>query len=407
MPSHRLTLFLFVLALGGCESGDSSTDAATDGSESAALYSVGTIVTQPTGRTLFVQTVPSLEGSLNLDSAIEAPGNSRHWAYEGSVYVGLGQEPTLIRYVPDEEGRLQEVDRLSFSRFGVGRMPPALTFLSPTKAYLLLYEELTLAVFDPTAMEITGEVDLSSLGEEGFTSELWFPTLSEGRLYVPVRPVNYATFDIVPSVRVAIFDTERNTLLGVADDRRCVAASRPAVGPDGDVYVIGEGRNYITQVLAEARDAEAPPTCLLRIRAGETRFDPDYFVDVASFTEGLGAATGMWQVPGEPGVAYAKMVDLSALPEDASLTALNLFGFSIFRFWRIELGDEVRAVEVGDQPASTIDFGASSVDGLLYFGVGDTSMGGETNVLRIEPSANRSATAFSLTGSLRDIYRLR
>ncbi len=408
-PMSAFRLLSVTLLLAACGSEDGASTLAPDAGPGASgpLYSVGTIVAEPTGRSLFVQTVTELSGDVDLDRAIEVAGNARHWAYEGAVYVGLGQEPTLVRYLPDATGQLQEDRRFNFQRSGVLSSPPGLVFLSPSKAYLFLHEALSVLVFDPTEMVITGEIDLGSLQEEGFVTELWFPTLHEGRVYVPVRPVNYLTFEIVPTVRVAILDTATDTLLGVADDPRCVAASRPAVGPEGAVYVLGEGRNYITQVLAEVRDIEAPPTCLLRIPAGTTAFDPDYFVDVAAVTGGLPAATAMWASPGEPGVAYAKMLDESAIPEGVEITGANLWGFAAFKFWRLELGDAVVATEVSPQPFSTIDFGATPVDGQLYFGVGDTSMGGRTTVHALDPATNGAAPAFELTGSLREIYRLR
>ncbi|MEM1418140.1 MAG: hypothetical protein AAGH15_24810, partial [Myxococcota bacterium] len=175
--------------LGLRDQGGSADEGIDDAGAPGPLYSVGTIVAEPTGRSFYVQTTNVLEGSFGLEGAIEVPGNSRHWAYEGSVYVGMGEEPTLVRYTPNAEGALEETGRLSFLGFGSRSMPPAAVFIAPDKAYMVLFDALTVVIFDPTEMAILGDIDLTSLGEEGLISELWFPTLHAGRLYLPVRPV--------------------------------------------------------------------------------------------------------------------------------------------------------------------------------------------------------------------------
>lgn len=394
---------LVLLALGCGDSPNSGSGGSPAGSE--ALYSVGGIVIEPTGRTLFVQTVSELTGTLGLDNAIEAAGNSRHWAFEGAVYIGLGEEPTLIRYVPDENGALQLDERLSFQRYGVSSIPAGAAFLSENKAYMLLHEALVVVVFDPTEMVILDEIDISSLAVPDLTLETWFVTPHQDRLYVPVRRVDETSFLIEPSVAVAVFDTLSDELIAVAQDDRCVGASRPTVGPDGNIYVLGDGRNFLTQIISDIRDLPVPPTCLLRILDGETTFDPNFFVDIEDITGGRNAATQMWQVPGFRDAAFAKMYYPEEVPADVEVTGFNVWSYPVYKLWKLELGDVVTAVETADQPFSLVDFGAVPVEGGLFFGVSPDSS--TTTVYRIDPEANAASPAFEMTGLLREIYRLR
>ncbi|MEM7136689.1 MAG: DUF4374 domain-containing protein [Myxococcota bacterium] len=409
----RFTLLLTSLVILGCSGsteagtgGDGGTQAAGGAGGDGALFSVGSVVVEPTGRTLFVQTVRDLSGTLSLEDAIEAPGNSRHWAFEGAVYVGLGEEPTLIRYLADDNGTLQVDRRLSFQRYGISGIPAGAAFLSADKAYLLLHEALVVVVFDPTDMVILDEIDISDFAKPNLTLETWFVTQDEDRLYVPIRRVNENSFEIDPNVAVAIFDTVSDEVIGLAEDDRCVAASRPAIGPDGHIYVLGDGRNFLTQIISEIRGLEVPPTCILRIRQGEAEFDPEFYVDMNDITGGRDAATAMWQVPGFRDAGFAKMYYPEEVPPDVEVTGFNVWNYPVYKLWRIELGDVVTAVETEDQPFSLVDFGAVPVDGELYFG-NSPDAGGTTTVFRIDPAANSASPAFEITGALREIYRLR
>lgn len=410
----RAIAFAVIIAFLGC-SDDGATGGGggdggggtggTGGAGAGALFSIAGIVIQPTGRSLFVQTISELSGSYGLETAVEAPGNSRHWAYGGAVYIGLAEEPTLVRYVPDDAGDLVVDARLSFQSYGVSGIPAGIAFLRPDKAYLILHEALTIVLFDPSTMEITGEIDISSLAKPDFSLETWMVTHHEGRLYVPVRHIDAVAFLIDPLVSVAIFDTETDSLVAVAEDDRCVAASQPAVGPDGAIYVLGDGRNYLTQLIAMQRELEPPSTCVIRIPEGETSFDPDFYVDVATIADGRDAVTAMWQVAGDRSSAFAKMYYPEELPPDADLTGTNLWGYPVFKLWRLELGDTITAVETSGQPFSLVDFGGVPVDNGLFFGVSPDSA--TTTVYRVDPTTNSATVAFEMTGLLRGIYRLR
>ena len=401
----RMVASAAIILLFGC-SDDAEGAGGTGGvGPDDTLFSIAGIVIQPAGRSLFVQTISELSGSYGLEDAIEAPGNSRHWAYDGAVYIGLAEAPILVRYVPDEAGDLVVDARLSLQRYGVSSIPAGIAFISSDKAYLILHEAAIMLVFDPSTMQILGEIDISSLAKPDLSLETWMVTHHEGRLYVPVRHIDAVAFLIDPQVSVAIFDTETDSLIAVAEDDRCVAASQPAVGPDGAIYVMGDGRNYLTQLIAMQRDLEPPSTCVLRIPEGETSFDPDFYVDVATIAGGRDAVTAMWQVAGDRSSAFAKMYYPEELPPDADLTGTNLWSYPVFKLWRLELGDTLTAAETSGQPFSLVDFGGVPVDDSLFFGISPDSA--TTTVYRVDPTTNSATAAFEMTGLLRGIYRLR
>jgi hypothetical protein len=74
-------------------------------------------------------------------------------------------------------------------------------------------------------------------------------------------------------------DTETDSVLSFTETDRCAGATELAFDNNGDVYY----RTNVNQPYSRfAHDpkllAETHPGCVLRIRAGEQEFDPDYLL---------------------------------------------------------------------------------------------------------------------------------
>ncbi len=404
-PRARVSALLF-LALAACgESNPGPVDGGSDdsGTEAGPLYSVGAVVQDPEGRTLYLHTVSSLDQDLTNDTAVEVPGNSRHWAYEGAVYVALAEAPEIVKYVPDAAGVLTEAGRVSFGSYGLASIPAGNAFISPTKAYLFYEAGYQLLVWNPTTMTITASVSLASLMRATYSVELHMPVIHGTRVYVPVRYANFMAYEIVPDVNMLILDTDTDAVLGVASDDRCVAASTPSITADGTVYVAADGRSFLAQIVAMGAMQTPPPTCVLRILPGALDFDTAFLTDVPALTEGKELATALWTVT--PGVAYARLFHEEDVPEGTMAYGTGFWSVPAFRLWRFTLGDTIAAEEVSGLPAAIIDFGGSEVDGHFYIGTATPAQ--ETTVYEVDPATNTASVRFTMQGLLREIHRLR
>lgn len=402
-------VFLCVFASTGCDGSDGGPPAAPDsGGELTTLYSLGSIVYQPGGtRTTYIQTIPSLDvDQVTNENAIELPGNGIHLAHGGHVYVGLAEEPTMVRYTPDADGTLRENGRLSFLNQGLTGTGFGNAFVSDTKAYMVSEEQYVAVVWNPETMEITGTIDLSYLQKDGFDAEFWTVSYYQGRVYVPVRYANWDDFVIDRSVTLVIIDAETDTILATATDSRCHSGGRPVFTSGGDAYVMADGRNWSAQLFATVASSEVPANCLLRIRAGSLAFDPDYLVEIPTLTDGLEVATELETGVDGAGVAFAKMFYPGELPAEVPVTTDFAFWEEpAFKMWRIELGDTPGATPVSDLPFSALAWEGASLEGKLY--TGESPDYASSRIYEIDPETNRAVPLFEMEGTFYGLRKLR
>src|SRR5689334_8161909 len=107
---------LLVSVLAACGGDDPTATTPIDG----PLYALGSVVIQPDGRrTTYVQTLSSLDVTrVDNTRAVEIPGNGTLLIHDGHAFVGLAEEPTVVRYTPDAAGVLREDGRVNFLREG-------------------------------------------------------------------------------------------------------------------------------------------------------------------------------------------------------------------------------------------------------------------------------------------------
>lgn len=238
-------------------------------------------------RTTYVTTLDSLDGTVSLDDAIEIAGNGVTEVFGGSVYVGAAESPTITRYTPDAEGHLQPNGVVNFSAQGLTRYPFGSAIADGTRAFAVDDETFQIVVWNPTAMTYTSSIFLNQIPgvvRSDIPAEFWTTAVHDGRLYIPVRYVDWTPgAERVPSiVKLVIIDAATLAVLGVAEDDRCANGGQPTFDEDGNAYVLADGRNWSAQLYACLAGEPVPSSCLLRINAGEVDFDADYFVDVPS-----------------------------------------------------------------------------------------------------------------------------
>jgi hypothetical protein len=401
---------LCLVASSGCGDNQGLGETAPDsGSEISTLYSLGSIVEQPGGRVTYIQTITSLDvEQVTNDDAIEIPGNAIHLAHGGHVYMGLDEEPTMVRYTPDAQGKLYENGRLSFLNEGVTSTGFGNAFVGDDKAYMISEAQYLAVVWDPEAMEIITTIDLSYLQKEGFDAEFWTVTHYQGRVYVPVRYANWTEGSerIDQSVTLVIIDAATDTILATATDSRCYSGGRPVFAPNGDAYVMADGRNWSAQLYATVSGGEIPANCLLRIPAGSLAFDPDFLVEIPSLTGGLDVATELETGLDGSGVAFAKMFYPDELPAEVPIAGNFAFWEEpAFKMWRIELGDTPSATPVADVPFSALAWEGAALEGKLY--TGESPDYASSRIYEIDPATNRAVPLFEMEGTFYGLRKLR
>jgi len=402
-----LLLFSFVLFAAACDDDDQSGAPADPGTPSSGegFLLTSVVIDAEGNRTTFAQAISSLDdGPFDNTQAIEIPGNGIVLAQGNDFFVGLTESPTWIRYTVAPGGEISETGRLSFLNLGVSRIDFGNTLVDAQTAVSVLGEQAIAVVWNPTTMEIVGEVDLSHLVVEGFPVEVWTTSEHEGLVYIPGRWSDFEGSRIRQRVSLTIVDPKELAIVGIAEDDRCASGGRPVFDDAGYAYVMGDGRNYSSHMFANAMNQTAADNCLLRIAPGETDFESDFYVALPSLTDGRQSITELETASQGGGLAFAKMFHPDRLPDDVEPVDFGFWNEPAHKLWRIELGDAPRATQVEGIPFSTIGFAGSSVRGKLY--TGESPDGSVTDVFEIDPASNRAEKRFEMDGLLNGLFEL-
>jgi hypothetical protein len=136
------------------------------------------------------------------------------------------------------------------------------------------------------------------------------------------------------------------------------------------------------------------------MRAGENEFDPEYYADVTELAPGFGGGI----VRGFGGTAYLRVYDGQMRPIGRDTSALDLYGYAAWRFWRIELGADGEATQVKLPPgAGTLR--AFSVDGVTY--ATDAREDYSSTTLINMSGHEKPAPGLSVPGNVAGVVRVR
>ncbi len=347
----------------GCGNADTRVD-------SGVAYALASVVIDADGgRTTYVQTIDSLDaGPFNNDSALEVPGNGVLLAGGGHFFVGLAEEPSWIRYSVVDDRRIEETGRLSLLNLGANRIDYGNVIVDESTAVSVLSRQAIAVVWNPTTMEIRGEIDISHLLQPDYELEVWTTISHNGLVYIPGRWANWTAGQIRPGVSVTIIDPQALSVVAVAEDDRCASGGRVVFDEAGYGYVMGDGRTYSAQMFANAAGTPPPDNCLLRIPPGGTDFEADFFHTIPSLTGGLQSITELETSQQGSGLAFSKMFYPDKLPDDIQPIDFAFWDHPAHKMWRLELGDPPTAQPVGGIPFSAVGFPGSELEGQLYSG---------------------------------------
>lgn len=267
---------------GGATTQEPTGDA---GGSTKPLYALVSVITNNVSATTYVQLVDSLDGQshLTLDGAREFSGFAPANPSGGKIIVSNGDKPQMTSFSLGEDHAWTEERTVSFANF---TQKPVLWNLqaSPTQAYVA-FDGPNQIAWNPTDFTITGAVtapDTIPLTRGGLSIAAGYGFAASG----PYVYRSYYWSDLLFSQfskesDVTVLDTRTNTF-AAALEAPCPHFHVASTDDDGNVY-FSNGSGSIPQAVL---DANKPKNCVVRIKAGETQFDPTFDVHFRDLTDG-------------------------------------------------------------------------------------------------------------------------
>lgn len=340
------------------------------------LYAIATQVygADFSSSTSFVRLLSSLDaGEIDLGVAREYGGRATVGTVGRWLFVMDGEQPIIDRFSVAADGTLTLEAQLSFANYGMpywAIAPWGNTMVSPTKAYLSNPADGSLLIWNPTTMQIVGEIPLPVAASPELELQVSPAHLRGDRLFILFSWANWETFEFasVPQ-QLAVYDTTNDQISKVVEETRCPALySAPFVDEAGDLYF----SNHVWSPM-ETLVKGAPQSCSLRVLAGEEAFDATWqlrYADVADGREGavlryLGDGKALADIFYDERATISDATDPSELGESSN-----------WRLWNVDLQAGTGA------PVEGLDFKPG--------GYNDVHLGGRSFILM--PSADYART---------------
>lgn len=337
----RIAPLLAGLAFFAAACGDGSGGAGDTGNPppgNAELWIVGGWISTADEYTGYLTVVDDLssDGSIDLSRAVEFGGDMVYASPGGRVvFVGREDAPLIERWGLDSENALEKQDQLSLANYGVSKTlgggRNVIQFVEEGRAYYFDNENLQVIVFDPVSMTTERSFSIDGLAVDGQEHAMNFIHRDGDRFIVTARYWDLEEGTTTSLVRAAIVDSTDESVEYV-EDTRCGDIAFNVTDPAGHLY-LGSHPGHAVYMAAGLDGDAPPPQCLLRIKRGESRFDPDYFVNLSEVSGGV--VGGLLQGPSDR--AYVFQYDGGAITQDNWQASLRGDQWAVYG---LELGDE-------------------------------------------------------------------
>lgn len=353
--TNKLTALVFVLvAFSACKKDDD------DSNNGSAKYALITRPQNTDGRTFsaYMQKLetPDVAGTLNNTNAHEISASHSGGVYEfnKAVFVNDYQNGLISRYTLSSGNIGEKTGSIVVPELG---FQGNIAFKDENTAYIGGSGKIV--IFNPTTMTKTGVIDWSSLSRAGQVTN--FPTpgatiqgdgvteivISGNYMYAALYYMNdFNTFTpATTTCDILVIDLTKvnnssagnaTALVKIITDTR--GSFTGAWNTGGGVYYMKKTENGDIYVLCHnvfggARSAMGKPACLLRIKNGATSFDPDYYFDLETASQGSGNPVTNFEYYGN-GKFLATVLDPTKLDPN------NPYSYNtdaIFRWWSFDL----------------------------------------------------------------------
>lgn len=349
--SVRPSAALAALLLGGligCGDTD-ETNTVSEGPPPVPSYAIMYEVYDDAGSTSYLSLLDTLDIEAVDTSKAREYGAGRAFiqAYGGWLFVGDSQTPMVTRYSLSDAGELVEEGVISF--VGEGLRTSQFdswnaTFISPEKAYLQDFEEGRTIIWNPTTMQIIGAIEApAELLRPGLSLEGSPGAVRDGLLYRTFNWVNYVDATYSTDFLLAIYDVATDQLLELIPETRCPTPGNLVHADEaGNIYF----SNWIWPVAGTIMRS-APESCVLRINAGENRFDPSWTLRYPEVAEQRRGA--MFSYLGGDKALFAAFYE-ERTSFDQTTDPWSYVGSNNWRIWNLDLGTRASA------PLDGLDF---------------------------------------------------
>lgn len=281
-------------------------------------------------QTTFLQGLQDLNVStVNNNNSTELPQYASIFSDGESLFTpGFGAPATMGKYKFNEERQIeldQQIVVQGSNTFSTVEL------VNETEAYATVGGGVSRIIkFDPTEMKITGEIDLSSAGTGIFYADI---ITTESKIFIALNDFGGSGI-----AKVAVVDRTSGLLEKVITDERTTTLLGStnttvfALDANGDIYVHGSG------LFSEFSEGGKKASGILRIKNGETEFDPDYFFNLTEAT-GFTTCYGLYH--------FGDGLTFTTISENDD----NFFGSDgaspSFRYYRIDLDDQSSKGDLG------------------------------------------------------------
>lgn len=208
--------------------------------------------------------------------------------FDGAIFTPSAENQTWTRWEVDEDLNLSQGAVMSVANLGVSTGTP-LAFISPTQGFILDLVEGIGLEFNPSTMEIVETFDVPAppvLAGEPWPAQAPIPW-GDGLLAIPIWAADFSAQTFDEQAMVAFFDSETRQFTYATDDRT-VTSRNGFVDSNGDLYLAPAPSAIHLAHYGTQADEDTPPlNGMVRIRAGETQFDPDFYQPLDEITGDL------------------------------------------------------------------------------------------------------------------------
>lgn len=293
--------------------------------------------------TSYVQTVDNIDAAtITNNAAIEIAGTGNIFTHKGIMYYVNFNEPRIIKYTVNPNGSLNQVGTILLP--DGPQLPHIVDFkiIDDNTAYAMSYGVWQVFIINTNTMSVIGTVDLNSINKIQYeTSTLEEIVVRDGKMYIGIwYGSGLQNANAIDTAYVAIVDIASRSLDKVITDPRtylvgygCSAIDMMHIDEAGDIYVSGSD-------LTSGGSGKRPGG-VLRIKKGETEFDPNYFVNLDQLC-GNRKTIGMWNL------GDGVIMTTAQYPEAINiLNPLSKYLDPTLRYWRVDLKTQTAQVVAG------------------------------------------------------------
>jgi hypothetical protein len=365
------------------------------------LYAVGHTIYAPEGPTSYLTVVRSLMegGRQDTSGSLEVAGAARPYGMPGmnKVYLTSSENGTITEVTFDADGRPEPGRVVSFANLGINDTSSLNLFLSATKAYHINQQTLDVVVWNPEMMTVTSSFATGLGLDAGYESRVFpqEPILVGDRLLLVSGQWQGGIPERATSLTVV--DTAEDRIISTGAETRCHSLLAFARDAEGDTYFISSSLGATAHF---SFPELVPAPCMLRIRSGETTFDPAWS---RSLTADLGTSLWTGIAPGSGGSMLVQGIaeDAPAVLAAAtdSIQMANVLGWTWYR-----LADADAAPVAIETTVSAAQYTTTmTVDGQSFM----TSDDGTDSTLVQTTSPDGPASGIVLPGYVWNIVRIR